>query len=126
MESHANEGAQAVADALGRSVRSVECRASRYGISLRKRWICPKCGLPTYSPLSPRYGWCETCCIERTKAGRLQKNQAMRAEVKAEKARLTEAKRARQAVYADTNRRKNELHRIRELREEIENTPSIC
>lgn len=65
LEEHANEGAEAIAKALKRSVRSVEHQASQYGISLRKTWQCPKCGQLTARPLSSKTGWCSNCTKEQ-------------------------------------------------------------
>ena len=48
---NANDGAQAVADALGRTVASVQMKAHRLGISLHPRWMCPRCARWTYRPL---------------------------------------------------------------------------
>lgn len=126
LHNNACDGVESIAKALNRSVRSVECCASRYGVSLRGRWVCPRCGKATFAPLSPRYGWCRTCCIKKSRDNALQKNRAVRVEIEAEKARLLDAKRARQAVYSDTDRRKNELRRIRESREEGEKRTVIC
>ena len=64
LEEHAGEGADSVATALGRSVESVKCQASRFGVSLRKSWMCPKCGMRTSKPLSGRTGWCAACTKE--------------------------------------------------------------
>lgn len=126
LHENANEGAESIAKALNRSVRSVECCASRYGVSLRKRWICPKCGHPTFSPLSPRYGWCRTCSIEQSQAKAQEKGKAIRAEILEEEARLLRATRARQAVYSKNDRKKKKLCRMRELREEAENLAATC
>ena len=125
LTAHANEGAQAVADALGRSVRSVECAASRYRVSLRRRWMCPRCSRVTYVPLSAQTGWCRTCTIEESRDVAVMKYREVMREIGREQARILEAKRARQAVYSDTDRKKNELRRLRGEREEIEKRPAI-
>lgn len=65
LEDHANDGAEAIAKALGRSVQSVKIQASRYGVSLKQRWQCPKCGRLSAKPLSPKTGWCVNCTKER-------------------------------------------------------------
>lgn len=65
LEDHANEGSEAIAKALGRTVQSVKLQASRYGISLKQRWQCPKCGQFTSYPLSPKTGWCANCTKEK-------------------------------------------------------------
>ena len=54
LEEHAGDGAVAIAEALGKSVTAIEVQAHRYGLSLRKRWLCPKCGRETFKPLDPR------------------------------------------------------------------------
>ncbi|WP_294517131.1 hypothetical protein [Atopobium minutum] len=62
---HANDGAEVISDALGRSKHSVEIQASRLGVSLRPRWFCPKCGRRTFKPLSTKTGWCVCCTKEQ-------------------------------------------------------------
>lgn len=116
---HAADGAEYIAERLGRSVHSVECRASRYGLSLRKRWFCPNCGQPSYSPPS-RQGWCQTCAVDLSREKAAEKNHAIRAEIAAEKARIRAAKRERQRIYSMNDRRKNELRRLRAECEQIE------
>lgn len=66
LEDHANDGAEAVAANLGRSVESVKAQARRYGVSLRKSWDCPKCGMRVGKPLSSRTGWCAACTKEQS------------------------------------------------------------
>lgn len=65
LEEHAGDGAAAIAEALGKSVTAIEVQAHRYGLSLRKRWLCPKCGRETFKPLSNRTGWCVSCTREQ-------------------------------------------------------------
>ena len=103
-------------DLMGRSVKAVENMASRYGISLRVRYFCPKCSRYVYTPLSPRYGWCRTCSIEESHDNAVMKYREVMREIEREQARILEAKRARQAVYSDTDRKKNELKRLRKQR----------
>lgn len=61
LHDHASDGAEEIARHLGRSVQSVQWQASQYGVSLRRSWICPRCGLKTFKALSPRTGWCSAC-----------------------------------------------------------------
>lgn len=65
LEGHATDGAEAIAEKLGRSVESVKCQARRYAVSLRKSWMCPKCGKRSSRPLSTRTGWCAACTKEK-------------------------------------------------------------
>ena len=113
LAAHATEGAEAIAGHLGRSVKSVKCCASKYGISLQVRYFCPRCSRYVLTPLNPRSGWCRTCSIEESHDNAAQKNCEVRSELEAEKLRVLEAKRARQAIYSDTDRMKNELKRLR-------------
>lgn len=64
LEDHAEDGAEAIAEALGRSVQSVKAQAKRFGLSLRRAWQCPKCGMHVHTPLSPKTGWCQSCTLE--------------------------------------------------------------
>lgn len=109
LEQHAGEGAQAVADALGRSVSSVTHQAHRWGISLRIRQVCPRCGHVTYSPLSPKTGWCAACNLEMHRDRAQERNAAIRREVEEEQRRIQRLKRDRQRLYADTCRQKKKL-----------------
>lgn len=65
LEEHAHEGAVEVSKALGRSPKAVRMQASHYGLSLRKRWHCPRCGMWVHKPLSGTTGWCAACTKER-------------------------------------------------------------
>lgn len=105
LEEHAGEGAGAVAKALGRSKQSVEVQASRYGISLRKSWLCPKCGMRTSRPLSGRTGWCSVC----TKAQRRERMAEEVRELEEEARREEEENRARQCLYSRKSRAKKKL-----------------
>lgn len=100
MEEHASEGAQAVAAALGRSAESVRQAASRYGVSLRVRWHCPRCGHVVYSPLSARTGWCEAC----TRASRLPALRRAVEDARAEAERVRAVEREAQRLYAAKSR----------------------
>lgn len=105
LEAHANDGAEAIAEALGRSKQSVEVQASRYGISLRKSWLCPKCGMRTSRPLSGRTGWCSVC----TKAQRRERMAEEVRELEEEARREEEENRARQCLYSRKSRAKKKL-----------------
>lgn len=102
LEGHASDGAEAIADALDRTVASVQVQASRLGVSLRMSWVCPKCGLRTYRPLSDKTGWCRCC----TKESRLPALAEQADDMAREAAREREANRARQRQYARKSREK--------------------
>ena len=104
LEDHAMEGARSIGEALGRSEKSVICCASRYGISLKQRWFCPRCARYSFTPLSAHYGWCRTCCVEESHDKAALRNRELRKELEDEKRRLLEATRRRQAIYSDSNR----------------------
>ena len=116
LERHAGDGSIAIAEHLGRTVSSVKSHASRMGISLYKRWFCPKCGKYTYKPLTEWSGWCRRCSIEASADTAAMKNREIRKEVEMEKAAIREEERRRQMLYSDTNRQKNELRRLRRER----------
>lgn len=113
LAAHATEGAEAIASRLGRSIKSVKSMASNYGISLQVRYYCPRCCRYVLTPLSPHSGWCRTCSIEESHDNAAQKNCDVRRELEAERIRIREAERRRQKVYSDTDKRKNELKRLR-------------
>lgn len=117
MREHGREGAQAVADALGRSVASVSVQASRYGITLRRRWLCTNCGEWTYKPLDGRTGWCATCAKAR---GR-QRIERDIEQIRAELAREAEETRARQAAYAKKSRLRKTERKLKDCRSGREN-----
>lgn len=114
---HATDGAEAIAEALGRTVRSVEVQASRYGVSLRPRWLCPRCGRSVFTPLSMRTGWCKACSINESKDSAAIANRKARFELREERSRIRKAEQERQALYSDTNKRRTKLRRFREVRE---------
>lgn len=116
LKKHAGDGAKEIAEHLGRSVQSVKSHASRIGISLYKRWYCPNCGKYTYKPLTEWSGWCRRCSIEASADTAAMKNREIRKEVEREKAAIREEERRRQMLYSDTNRKKNELKKLREER----------
>lgn len=102
LEEHAHEGASAIAAALGRSTESVKQQAKAYGISLRKKWHCPKCGHWTYKPLNSSTGWCAPC----TKAERRHQLEEEVRELREEVRREQEEDRMRQAIYSKKSRLK--------------------
>ena len=111
---HAGDGAQAIAEALGRTVSSVKTHASRMGLSLVERHYCPKCARYTYKPLSVKTGWCRKCSVEASAGNAALRNRAVLQEIAAEEAQLAEAERRRQAIYSETNRNKKKLCSLRE------------
>ena len=113
LQEHAGDGAKAIADALGRTVPSVKTHASRMGVSLYRRWHCPKCGHWTYAPLTKWSGWCRKCSIDESADTAALKNKRIRQQVAEERRRIKEAELRRQAIYSDTDRQKNVLRRLR-------------
>ena len=111
---HAGDGAEAIAKALGRSVSSVKTHASRMGLSLVIRYHCPRCGKYTYTPLTKWSGWCRTCSVRESADTAALKNRRIRKEIAEERSSLEQAKRRRQMIYTDTERKKKELRRLRE------------
>lgn len=122
LEQHAGEGAQAVADALGRSISSVTHQAHKWGISLRVRHVCPKCGHATRSPLSPKTGWCVACNLEMHRDRAIEHDAAIRREVEAEERRIRSLERDRQRLYSSTCRQKKKLQNLRDLGKSEENS----
>ena len=116
LEDHAGDGARAIAEALGRTEIGVAVHASRIGVSLRKRWLCPRCNRWTYSPLVGWSGWCRKCSIDESADRAAIRNREIRREVEEEKRKVDEAMRRRQAIYTDTDRKKGELRRLSERR----------
>ena len=105
LEEHAGDGAASIAQALGRSERSVRSQATRYGVSLRRRWLCPNCGHVTYRPLSTVTGWCHVCTMD----ARRERIAAEVADMEEELRREQAAKRERQRLYSRKNRAKKRL-----------------
>ena len=63
LEANASLGADELARQLGRSKRSVQQVAWRFGISLRRRLpVCPNCGRHPVHP-DNRFGWCRPCTL---------------------------------------------------------------
>lgn len=106
LEEHAGDGAAAIAEALGKSVTAVEVQAHRYGLSLRKRWLCPKCGMETFKPLSNRTGWCVSCTREQRAAEIAEQVLAMEEEVRRE----DKANKERQRLYSRKYRAKKQIN----------------
>lgn len=106
LEDHAGEGAEAIAKALGRSVVSVQHQASQYGLSLRLHQICPRCGRPTYRPLSKRTGWCVCCTKER----QAERHAEQVRELEEEARREIRANRERQRLYSRKYRAKKQIN----------------
>ena len=121
LEQHAGDGAEAIAEALGRTVASVQVHASRMGVSLYRRWHCPNCGKYTYRPLTAWSGWCRRCSIEASADTAAMKNRRIRKEVAEEREAIRAEERRRQMIYSDTDRQKKELRRLRETRKRNEN-----
>ena len=110
LSNHAGDGAATIAEALGRTVWSVRCKASEMGVSLVVRYHCPRCGRYTYRPLTKWTGWCRSCSAA-------MKNREIRREIAEEEVRIREAERRRQAIYSDTEREKKKLRKFREVRQ---------
>lgn len=105
LEEHAGDGAEAIAKALGKSVKAVKNQAMRYGLSLRKRCLCPKCGRETFKPLSNRTGWCVSCTREQRAAEIAEQVRAMEEEVRRE----DKANKERQRIYSRKYRAKKQI-----------------
>lgn len=121
LQTHANDGADAISQALGRTEQSVKMQAHRYGISLRKFWICPRCGCKTAYPLSAKTGWCRTCCVEESTYKAAAKNEQLKREIEREKKLFEAEKRKRQKIYADNTRKRWKLYEFRNFNETREN-----
>ena len=106
LEEHAGDGAVAIAEALGKTVRAVEVQASKYGLSLRRRWICPRCGRQTFKPRSSRTGWCVSCTREQRAAEIAEQVRAMEEEVRRE----DKANKERQRLYSRKYRAKRQIN----------------
>lgn len=106
---HAGDGAQSIAEKLGRTKGAVEVMASRERISLTRRWRCPRCGRTTYAPLVQWSGWCRRCTIAETTDTAALKNRQIRLAEKKEAESIKELEKERHALYSDTNKRKKRL-----------------
>lgn len=109
LEEHAGDGAAAIAAALGRSVRSVESQARRFGLSLRRAWQCPKCGMRVHTPLSPKTGWCVACTRELRNERIAEEVRELQEEVRREE----RVNRERQRLYSAKHRHKKKLKNMR-------------
>lgn len=109
LEEHAGDGAAAIADVLGRSVRSVESQARRFGLSLRRSWQCPKCGMRVHQPLSPKTGWCVACTRELRNERIAEEVRELQEEVRREE----RVNRERQRLYSAKHRAKKKLKNMR-------------
>lgn len=105
LEEHGHEGAEAVARKLGRSLVSVQHAASALGVSLRKRWRCPKCGRMTKRPLNASTGWCLAC----TKELRNREAAEEVRELEDEASRLARLDSERNRLYVRKSRAKKKL-----------------
>lgn len=105
LEDHAEDGAEAIAEALGRSVQSVKAQAKRFGLSLQRAWQCPKCGMHVHTPLSPKTGWCQSCTLEHRNEHIAEQVRELQEEVRREE-RL---KRERQRLYSAKHRARKKL-----------------
>lgn len=108
----ADEGAEAVAEATGRTVKAVQHMASRMAVSLRRSWNCPNCGQETYTPLSPRTGWCRACSVAESRDNAALKNREVSMKLKAEERRVNAIKQQRGKIYVDTCRKKRRLREV--------------
>ena len=105
LEDHAEDGAEAIAGALGRSVQSVKAQAKRFGLSLRRAWQCPKCGMHVHTPLSPKTGWCQSCTLEHRNERIAEQVRELQEEVRREEM----LKRERQRLYSAKHRARKKL-----------------
>lgn len=108
LEEHAEDGAEAIAEALGRSKSSVEHQAHRYGVSIRRRWRCPKCGAVTRKPLSSVTGWCANCTKEERRGRIAEEVRELEEEVR----RAQREDRERQALYSKKSRARKKLRNL--------------
>jgi len=73
VSAHAGDGAAELARELGRSKRSVQELAWRFGISLRRTLpLCPSCGRYPVHP-DNRFGWCRPCTLRHHAAAHRRK-----------------------------------------------------
>lgn len=103
LREHAGDGAKEIAKALGRTTEAVKLQARKCGISLRQRWMCPKCGRMTFKPLNKANGWCAECTKEGHVADLREQASAMREEA----ARSKRNDRERQRCYSAKSRAKS-------------------
>lgn len=79
LKQHRTDGAELIAEALGRSVSSVQAKACAAGVSLMYRPgdMCPVCGLHSLreGTLAAKHGMC-IACWERRKADAMEEQAA--------------------------------------------------
>lgn len=112
LRKHAGDGAEAIAEKLGRSKGAVKIMASRERISLSRHWTCPRCGRKTYQPLVAWSGWCRRCTISETRDTAALVNRKARLELKREEEGIDDLERERCALYVDTNKTRKKLRRF--------------
>lgn len=79
LEDHACDGIEALSKLLPkRSESSIRKAASRYGVSIARRWYCPMCNREVTTPLKPSTGWCRECSKKRT----IEENQRVNRELR--------------------------------------------
>lgn len=105
LDEHAEEGAEAIAEALGKTVKAVQWQASQRGVSLAIRYTCPRCGKTTRQPLNARTGFCKLCNLE-----------VHMAQLKEEARREQEEVRKEQALMRERNRYYNQKYRAKKKR----------
>lgn len=111
---NAHDGAEAIAEALGRTARAVERQAGRYGVSLRRLWTCTACGRLTTTPPSPVTGWCRCCSLREEQRRARERLDEYKLLCEEEQRRCREEERARQALYSQTHRVKARLVELRD------------
>lgn len=102
LRDNAGDGARAISEALGCSVDSVKAQARRCGISLKRRWRCPKCGMTTFKPLNRVTGWCSNCTKEAHNEELAEQVRELESEVRREERNDRE----RQRLYSRKHRAK--------------------
>lgn len=105
LEEHAGDGAKEIAKVLNRTARSVENQARRFGVSLRRSWMCPKCGMRVSKPLSSRTGWCAACTKEKRREFLAEQVRDLEEEVR----RNEREDKERQRLYSRKSRAKKKL-----------------
>lgn len=113
LEQHSHEGIGNLKKLLpGRSEHAIKHTASRYGISLVRRWHCPMCNKETLKPLRPSTGWCEKC----SKRYVIERNQERTRELKMKNlgidpqaAEIADLERQLDATYQENSRLKRGL-----------------
>lgn len=123
LRANAGKGAEAVAEALGRSVWSVRCKASEMGVSLLVRYLCPNCGKHTLAPLQANTGWCRKCSVESSADRAAVKNKRIRAEAAQLEQAAREEEKRRQMIYSDTHRHQKKIRKFRESRQTNDKSP---